>query len=106
MGLYDRIKAVCAEKGMSVAQLERELGYVKGKIGKMNDSSPSVETASAISDRLGVSLDYLVNGVLIERTKPKNNEDVLLAYWEKLSAIDQARILVAMDDAVHKNEGA
>ena len=102
MGLYDNIKEACRQKNKTVTQLERELGFVRGKIAKMNDSSPSVETMAKIADKLDCSIDYLVNGTIVEHVKPLNNQDVLLQCWAQLGTMDQARILVAMDDLIKK----
>ena len=62
MGLYERIKAVAAEKGYSINRLEKELGFPRSSIGKYNKSVPGMDKLQKISDHLGVTVDYLMSG--------------------------------------------
>lgn len=59
--LYDRIKDVCKEKGLSVAYVEREAGLSNGAISKWNKASPTVENLQAVANVLKVKLDKLVS---------------------------------------------
>lgn len=60
--MYDRIKSLCKEHGISVNRLEKELDIAKGSLCKMNTNKPSVERAQKIADYFGVTVDYLMNG--------------------------------------------
>ena len=59
MGPYDRIKELCKNRNISIAALEKELGFSNGSIGKMRKSTPSIERLQKIADYFGVSLDFL-----------------------------------------------
>lgn len=61
MHIYDKIKAICEEKGMSVRQLEMSAGLKNGTIGKWNDSSPTIKSLIAVADVLKVKVDKLIS---------------------------------------------
>lgn len=61
MHIYDKIKAICEEKGMSVRQLEVSAGLKNGAISKWNDSSPTIKSLKAVADVLKVKVDKLIS---------------------------------------------
>ena len=61
MHIYDKIKAICEEKGMSVRQLESAAGLKNGAISKWNDSSPTIKSLKAVADVLKVKVDKLIS---------------------------------------------
>lgn len=59
--LYQRIKLLCAEKGISINKLESTLGLGLSSIQKWKTAtSPSIEKIMKIANYFDVSLDYLV----------------------------------------------
>ena len=62
MGLKERIQELCKQQDMSMNQLETELGFGKGYLSKLGKSTPNAIKIQKIADRLGVSVDYLMNG--------------------------------------------
>lgn len=60
MNLRDRIKELANQRKVSVAELERALGFGNGSISKWNKQSPSTEKLKQVADYFNVSLDYLV----------------------------------------------
>lgn len=62
MGIYERIKEVCEEKGFSINRLEKELSFPRSSISKYNTSSPSIEKIQKIAEHLGITVDYLMTG--------------------------------------------
>ena len=61
MHIYDKIKAMCEERGMSVRQLEIAAGLKNGAISKWNDSSPTIKSLKAVADVLKVKVDKLIS---------------------------------------------
>ena len=61
MHIYDKIKAICEEKGMSIRQLEVSAGLKNGAISKWNDSSPTIKSLKAVADVLKVKVDKLIS---------------------------------------------
>lgn len=62
MGLYENIKAVAKEKGVSINKIEKELGFARSSISKYNTNDPGISKIIQIADFLNVSIDYLVSG--------------------------------------------
>lgn len=67
--LYNRIKELCAKRGTTIAQLEKELGFSNATIRKWgNNTSPSVDKIEKVAEYFGVSLDYILGKTNIEET--------------------------------------
>lgn len=60
--MKERIKGLCKDKGISLNKLEEILGFGKGYLSKLNNSSPNVSNIKKIADYFGVSLDWIMNG--------------------------------------------
>lgn len=58
--MIEKINKFCKENGISISQLERELGFGKGTISKWKSSSPSLDKVIAIADYFNVDMDYLI----------------------------------------------
>lgn len=59
MGVYDHVKQLCDDRGIAVTQLEKELGFGRGSIGKMRKSKPSADRLQKIADYFGVPVGCL-----------------------------------------------
>lgn len=68
--LYFNIKRLCQERGITINQLEKELGFGAGSIGKFQTSSPSIEKICRIAKNFDVSVDQLC-GLDQERSNGK-----------------------------------
>lgn len=66
---YERIKALCKSKGVTITGTEKELGFARGSLCKVNTSKPSMEKVQKLADYFGVSVQYLMSG-----EEPSNNE--------------------------------
>ena len=69
--LYANIKENCAQIGISMSQLEKELNFGTGAMGKWKQSAPSIEKVAAVAEYFHISLDELC-GLKIKREKPKS----------------------------------
>lgn len=58
--LYDNVKILCAEKNISVGQLEKELGFSNGSICKWNENEPGIRKVQKVADYLHVSIEKLL----------------------------------------------
>lgn len=58
--LFDKIKVLAKEKGVSIYRLEKEAGLSKSSIGKWNDNIPSVDKIQKVAKLLGVTVDSLL----------------------------------------------
>lgn len=58
--LYTRIATACKLAGITVSQLEKDLGFARGYLGKIKTgSNPSWRAVERVADRLNISRDYL-----------------------------------------------
>lgn len=58
--LIDNIKTKCAERGVSVTAMERDLQFGNGTVLYWKDHEPGVYKLKKVADYLGVTLDYLL----------------------------------------------
>ena len=58
--MLDKIKALCKEKGVSVSQLEQELGFGNKAIYKWDEQTPGIDRVKKVADYFGVTVDYLI----------------------------------------------
>ena len=65
--IYDRIKEICKEKGVSVTFVERKAKLANGAICKWNSSAPRVDKLVAAADVLGVTIDEILRKEIHER---------------------------------------
>lgn len=58
---YDTIKKLCKERGATITGVEKELGFARGSLCKVNTNKPSVQKVQKLANYFGVSVDYLMN---------------------------------------------
>lgn len=58
--IYDTIKKICKEKGMSISFVEKEAGLSNGIISKWNTSSPTIDNILAVAKVLEVPVEQIV----------------------------------------------
>lgn len=62
MNVYERIKILCKSKGVSIAQMERDLGLAKSASLKWKTYTPNLATASKLAEYFGVTEQYIMTG--------------------------------------------
>lgn len=72
MGIYDNIRNVAKNKGISINKLEKELKFPRGSMYKYDKSTPSASKLGAIAEYLGCSVDELLG----------NNSDAVQYYTD------------------------
>lgn len=58
--IYDNVKRVCDEKGISVGKLEKELDLSNGSVCKWHESEPGIRKVQKVADYLGVTIEELL----------------------------------------------
>lgn len=71
--IYETIKRLSKEKGLSINQLEKTLGLSKGSLCRIDTNRPSIDRLQRIADFFEVSLDYLTTG----KNEPEKKEATL-----------------------------
>ena len=59
--LYDNVKSLCGERGISISVLERELDFPRSSICKWNENEPGIRKVQKVADYLKVSIEELLN---------------------------------------------
>lgn len=57
--MLKKIKTLCAEQGLSILQLEKELG-LSHSVHRWDESKPSIDKVKLVADYFGVTVDYLL----------------------------------------------
>lgn len=62
MTRYERIKKLCKKNGYTITGLEKELGFARGSLCKINTSQPSAEKLLLIAETLKTTPDFIMSG--------------------------------------------
>lgn len=60
MTLRERIQKLCKINHTSLNQVETELGFGKGYLSKLDNSTPNVKKMEQVANHFGVSIDFLM----------------------------------------------
>lgn len=72
--IYEKVKALCESKNMTIMALESEAGIANGVIGGWRKSIPAIDTVAKVADVLGVTVDDLIDGVTFPERKKKDGD--------------------------------
>lgn len=72
---YDRVKALCRQKGVSIARMERDLGFQRSAAHKWVTREPSMPAVLKMVDYFDVPVAAVLGGGII---KPIDVNDKLL----------------------------
>lgn len=59
--MFENIKSLCEEKGISFHQLEKALGFSNGTIARFAKHDPRLSAVKAVADFFGVTVDDLLD---------------------------------------------
>lgn len=59
--IYEKIKKLCEENGISIRQIEMQAGLKNGAISKWKKSMPQVDNLKAVADILQKPIDYFLS---------------------------------------------
>ena len=74
MGLVERIKQLSNQRKVSIAELERYLGFSNSSIRKWDERNPGVDKLNAVADYFDVSTDYLLGRTNVKNSSNGSNE--------------------------------
>ena len=83
MTLVDKIRVLANQKGMSLPQLEVELGLGNGTISRWKKSSPSSDKLQRVADYFNVSIDYLLGREIQLTSKDERDIEKILEQTRK-----------------------
>lgn len=61
--IYDNVKSLCDEQGLTIMALEQKAGLSNGAVGRWRTHNPGAIYLKKAADALGVSVDKLLEGV-------------------------------------------
>ena len=97
--MFQRVSELCAEKGLTISGLEKELGLTNSAILRWRDMkrSPSVFTARTVANFFGVSIEYLLGETdvrsPISEILSENGVISLQRAMEKMTQTDKTRVM-------------
>jgi len=86
--MYERIKKLCRENGMTIPELEERAGISSGAISHWRSSSPKAQNVLSVAQVLECSVDYLLTGEIEKSPAPKEGEAGLDELTRLFSAAD------------------
>ncbi len=69
MKIYDRIKSLCKQKGVSVTDTESALGFARGSLSKIDKNKPSMEKVEKLASYFQTTTGYIMSGAEPEHEK-------------------------------------
>lgn len=58
--IFNNIKRLCEQQGITITELERSVGLASYTIGKWRNVSPTIGNLKAVADFFGVTVDELI----------------------------------------------
>lgn len=95
--LKDRIAELCRLAGISVRQLEKDLGYPDKTVAKMDIHAPSIDRVVEIANYLNVSVDMLVGN------RPIQYDPSLIGEFKELHDNPELRTLLKASSNLPKS---
>ncbi len=90
---YESIKKLCKSKGVTVTGAEKELGFARGSLCKVDTNKPSMEKVQKLADYFEVSVDYLISGEQKEDEKKYYLNDDTAAIAQDIFENKDLRVL-------------
>lgn len=85
MLIYDRIRMLCKERGVTITGTEMELGFARGSLCKIDKNKPSAERLQKLAEYFEVESDWLT-GASEYKTKKE-----MLQHFDDISDIPALR---------------
>lgn len=60
--IYENIKELCKLNGLTVSKAEKDMGYARSTLSKIDKNTPGIDKLQKIADYFGVSVEYLRTG--------------------------------------------
>ena len=60
MRLLDKIKDICAERGLSILDLELKAGISENSLYRWNETTPGIDKVKKVADALELTVDDLL----------------------------------------------
>lgn len=90
MNTVERVKDICKKRKIPLSRLEKDLGFANAYISQLKKGTFPDERLAAISDYLGLSIEYLMTG------KEDNSEQKItsLSHQEELDIMEDVDVII------------
>ena len=85
--MYEEVKRIAKSHGLSIADVERKLGFPRSSMAKWDKSSPGIDKVIAVADLLGESVDAVIG------RGEKEKVPVLMEMYNNLDFGMQSRLM-------------
>lgn len=58
--IFNNIRHLCREKGISITKLEDDLGFARSSVCKWNKNEPGIRKVQKVAEYLGVPIEELL----------------------------------------------
>lgn len=106
MTVFDRIKEICDIKGISINDLEKQLGYSKNTLYRLKKNMPGSEKLAEIAKYLNVSTDYLLGIETNKEIIDLSEDDAVFAFDGKPVSKEEREMLAAVIAAHRANKNS
>ncbi|MGJ8731383.1 helix-turn-helix domain-containing protein [Listeria aquatica] len=93
MDIYERIKQLADKDGITIKELEAELGFVKNSLYKWKKASPSIDRVEKVASYFNVSVDFLLG-----RIDEVELDEFYREALEKIASEKMSALLNILDD--------
>ena len=101
--MYERIKRLCDEHNITVAELERKCGLSPSTIRKWDGNlGPTVKKINKVADYFNVSIDYLCDRSITNETADDTVDEQVKTFYRVYSKVPDSErgVIDAMMDAI------
>lgn len=97
MSIYNRVKELCQQRGITLHVLETKIGLSVGATSKWRNGNPSADALIKVADFFGVSVDFLLGH---ECAKEENsvNVDAVAKIMERPAIVELLLNALALSD--------
>lgn len=80
MDIVQKIRFLCQQQGITVAELERRIGLSNGQITKWRRQIPGINKVQLVADYFDVSVDYLLGREKDEYSGEQEDEEIRIMH--------------------------
>ncbi|WP_240422300.1 helix-turn-helix domain-containing protein [Listeria costaricensis] len=80
--MVSRIKKLCTESHITIAELERKTNLSNGTIRRWNEKTPGIDKVQKVADFFNVSVDYLLGRTDLKQHGSEEYEKIIEGYPE------------------------
>lgn len=81
--LFEKVKQLCKQNGITITELERILSFGNGTIHNWDKVNPSVEKVRLVAEHFSIGIDYLLSDMKIPSKEAQDMANRFNSYTEQ-----------------------